>query len=592
MPTLTRPGVYVDMSAFPTYVSASPGTAAACFVGPCPRGPLVPTRVNSWREFTSWFGGFETAFPPSNLHLAVYSFFSAGGTSAVIIRAYRLDASGPTIAQSSFNDQATTAVPTLQINASNPGAWGNNLWIDILPGNVKTSLGEVETFTIVVKYQGNGPTNVVETWPDLSMTQGSTNLGQANYAIPIVNNPWTGSKYINLTDLSAALPTSRSVTDGVTTTASTAITSATANFTESDEGGTITGPGIPPGTVITEMTSATAATISNPATATATAVHFTITPPPWIDNPAPTAASVNLTGGGDGSPITFQDQFTALQKLDMYPDQPFVINLPGYTTGADISSVIGYAVQRGNAFVVVDSIPGATPAAMVTYANQMSASPQAAIYYPQVQISDPYSSTPGVTRMVPPGGFVVGKYIDTDARRGVQKAPAGLGATLLGAFGLEYTCTNADQGNLTQANVNCLISVPGSGVVIWGARTLSPYLVTRYVSVERTLIYLSTEMTAMTKFAVFEPNDWVLWTQINSILSQFLTSFWQSGGLQGTSAAEAFYVNCDATINTPQSIQQGIVNIEVGVALQYPAEFVVIAIGQWAGGQSVSVTTG
>jgi phage tail sheath protein FI len=109
--------------------------------------------------------------------------------------------------------------------------------------------------------------------------------------------------------------------------------------------------------------------------------------------------------------------------------------------------------------------------------------------------------------------------------------------------------------------------------------------------VERTLIYLSTEMTAMTKFAVFEPNDWVLWTQINSILSQFLTSFWQSGGLNGTSAQEAFYVTCDGTINTPQTIQQGIVNVEVGVSLEYPAEFVVISIGQWAGGQSVAVTS-
>jgi len=98
-------------------------------------------------------------------------------------------------------------------------------------------------------------------------------------------------------------------------------------------------------------------------------------------------------------------------------------------------------------------------------------------------------------------------------------------------------------------------------------------------------------MVAITNFAVFEPNDWMLWNMVTSILSQFLTEFWQSGGLQGTSAAEAFFVTCDDTNNTAQSIQQGVVNVEVGVALQYPAEFVVISIGQWAGGQSVSVTT-
>jgi hypothetical protein len=96
---------------------------------------------------------------------------------------------------------------------------------------------------------------------------------------------------------------------------------------------------------------------------------------------------------------------------------------------------------------------------------------------------------------------------------------------------------------------------------------------------------------ALSRFAVFEPNDWVLWNQITSVLTQFLNAFWQSGGLQGQSATDAYYVTCDSTTNTPQTIQQGIVQVDVGVALQYPAEFVVISIGQWAGGQSVSVTT-
>src|SRR5215831_16903249 len=165
MPTLTRPGVYVDESAFPTYVSATPGTAAACFVGPSPRGPLTPTIVNSWKEFTSYFGPFTTAYPPSSLHLAVFTYFSAGGSSALIIRAHRLDAQGPTTASSIFDDQSTTTQqPSLQINADNPGAWGNDLWIDILVGTVQDALNpaQYDTFTIQVKYQGNQPINIVE----------------------------------------------------------------------------------------------------------------------------------------------------------------------------------------------------------------------------------------------------------------------------------------------------------------------------------------------------------------------------------------------------------------------------------------------
>jgi phage tail sheath protein FI len=254
---------------------------------------------------------------------------------------------------------------------------------------------------------------------------------------------------------------------------------------------------------------------------------------------------------------------------------------------------VGLAQNRGNVFLVLDPPPGYTPTAMQTWALNLSfRTEKAAVYYPQLVIADPYSPTAGATRTVPPGGFVTGMYIQTDQTRSVAKAPAGLGTSLLGVYGVEPTgvMTNADQGNLNTANVNCLVSVPGSGVVIWGARTLSAYLVTRYVSVERSIIYLSSQMVAMTKFAVFEPNDWILWNHITSVLSQFLNEFWQSGGLSGTSAAQAFYVTCDGTNNTLSTIQQGIVNVEVGVSLQFPAEFVVIKIGQWAGGQSVSVT--
>lgn len=68
----------------------------------------------------------------------------------------------------------------------------------------------------------------------------------------------------------------RTVTDGATTNTSTAITSATAVFDESDIGKPISGTGIPSATTIAAVTSATAATLSAAATATASGVTFTI----------------------------------------------------------------------------------------------------------------------------------------------------------------------------------------------------------------------------------------------------------------------------------------------------------------------------
>jgi phage tail sheath protein FI len=85
---------------------------------------------------------------------------------------------------------------------------------------------------------------------------------------------------------------------------------------------------------------------------------------------------------------------------------------------------------------------------------------------------------------------------------------------------------------------------------------------------------------------VFEPNDERLWSRIKIALSSNLTDFWAKGNLRGANPDSAFYIICDATNNTQSSIEDGYVNIEVGVALQYPAEFVVINLTQWAGGNS------
>jgi hypothetical protein len=68
----------------------------------------------------------------------------------------------------------------------------------------------------------------------------------------------------------------RTVTDGVTTAASTTVTSATAAFTATDVGRTIAGGSIPAGATITAVGSATSVTISAAATASATAVTLTL----------------------------------------------------------------------------------------------------------------------------------------------------------------------------------------------------------------------------------------------------------------------------------------------------------------------------
>jgi hypothetical protein len=68
----------------------------------------------------------------------------------------------------------------------------------------------------------------------------------------------------------------RLVTDGVTTSGSAAITSASAAFNASDVGNPISGTGIPAGATILSVQSATAATLSANASASGTSISFTL----------------------------------------------------------------------------------------------------------------------------------------------------------------------------------------------------------------------------------------------------------------------------------------------------------------------------
>ena len=79
---------------------------------------------------------------------------------------------------------------------------------------------------------------------------------------------------------------------------------------------------------------------------------------------------------------------------------------------------------------------------------------------------------------------------------------------------------------------------------------------------------------------VFEPNDFDLWAKIRRDINSFLYQVWTSGALFGQSPDQAYFIKCDAEINTPASIDAGQVITEIGIAPVKPAEFVIFRIGQ------------
>lgn len=108
-----------------------------------------------------------------------------------------------------------------------------------------------------------------------------------------------GIRYVPPPQISDVAATARVTSaDGVTTSGSPVVTSASANFQQSDVGGTITGSitGIPAGSTILVVTNTTTATISANATATTASNIFTITRPGPIGYIPMATAAASLGG--------------------------------------------------------------------------------------------------------------------------------------------------------------------------------------------------------------------------------------------------------------------------------------------------------
>lgn len=279
------------------------------------------------------------------------------------------------------------------------------------------------------------------------------------------------------------------------------------------------------------------------------------------------------------------------QQLDAIP-AALTINYPQAVDTTTVNALLSYAYTRGDAFVVIDSTNTTSITDQTNLATSFSSSYGAfgALYYPWITISDPASKSNG-TINVAPGAAVAAIYSVTDSSRGVFKAPAGMSAQVKGV-GLSYSLTNDDFNTVNSASkpVNIIRYVPGAQFCIMGAKTLSSSLSDNYVPVRRTLNYLRRSLTNVTSKFVFEPNGPITWANVASSVETFLYNFWQKGGLLGATPQQAYYIKCDSTTNTPSAQAAGELRVEIGVALQRPAEYIIIKLGQFQGGTNVTTS--
>ncbi|MFH0783125.1 MAG: phage tail sheath C-terminal domain-containing protein [Pseudomonadota bacterium] len=185
------------------------------------------------------------------------------------------------------------------------------------------------------------------------------------------------------------------------------------------------------------------------------------------------------------------------------------------------------------------------------------------------------------TVTLPPGGAIAGVYARVDASRGVWKAPANV--ALYGVIKPSVRLTDAEQASLNVnsdagKSVNAIRAFTGKGILVWGARTLAGNdNEWRYIPVRRFFNMVEESVKKATYWAVFEPNDANTWIKVKSMIENYLVQKWRDGALTGAKPDEAFFVKVGLGVTmTAQDILEGRMNIEIGMAVVRPAEFIIL----------------
>jgi phage tail sheath protein FI len=619
MPQYLSPGVYVEEVDRGSKPIEGVGTSVAAFVGFTEKGPREAQLITNWEQFRTIYGGFiEGAFLPTS----VYGYFLNGGTRAYVMRV----APALQLPQTKSSKDALEFTPLL--TAGDEAV------------SVKVDNGAVAGRYKLTVSQGD----VTETFDDLSSDKKDA---AARYVENIVNDSAKGSKLVRVYDASgsrelaegrapkagsyafgdgkpaAELPppalrlNSRNAGDqpaievrqapGVTKSVSVEVQDVQGKddlfrlvFKAGDESEThdvsfakgatnletvINGGKTASKLVrvkdLDEGSKASAADRRPPAG------KFELA---GISSAAGSKGKVQFSTGdltGDSVARTGVGGLEALDDVTMVimPDlMTLYLNGTIDLKGVQVvqTAIMNHCESMKNRVAILDAPPDMNAQQIRNWRlNEANYDSQyAALYYPWIEIDNPNQK--GKTMFSPPSGHMAGIWARSDAERGVHKAPAN--EIVRGAVGLERNITMGEQDGLNPNGINCIRAFPGRGIRVWGARTLSSDPSWRYINVRRLFNFVEASIKNGTQWVVFEPNDFDLWARIRRDINAFLYSVYLTGAFFGQSPDQAYFVKCDAEINPPETIDQGIVITEIGFAPVKPAEFVVFRIGQMAAG--------
>jgi len=566
--TIISPGVFArenDLS----FVTPAPAEAGTAFIGPTVKGPVeIPTVVTSYGQYQRLFGStFESGSTKQEFltSIAVRNFFSQGGSTALVTRVVNGSFTRATSTHISSSAKDSSQPFTLQTlgegtifnnstGVDDPGALNSDG--SLVSGSADNLRWEVSninnakgTFTLSVR-GGNDSTKekvVLETFSNLSLDPNSANFISARIGDQVQTISVTGNDaYVQLTGSYA----NRSNYIRVAS-----VDLQTLNYLGND------------GATVNTDSDGVSYSGSLPIVGSGSfhgATGDIVAGGDVYYNGFSSAANIQGLANTD-----YNDVLTLLTNKDDY--QFNVIVAPGLHSNnhnQTVNTLISLAESRGDCIAVIDtSDMGLNPSDVVGYANGVNSS-YAATYYPNVQVT----TETGRNQFVPPSVVIPGVYAANDNSSAPWFAPAGLvRGGIPGVIQAERKLTKIQRDTLYDANVNPIATFPGTGIAVFGQKTLQKKATALdRVNVRRLLIELKKFFGDQARNLVFEQNTIATRNRFLSAVNPYLESVVQRQGLY------AFRVVMDDSNNTADVIDRNQLVGQVFIQPAKTAEFIVL----------------
>ena len=565
--TLISPGVLTrenDLS----FIQPAPVQAGAAFIGPTVKGPVeIPTVVTSYSDYLNKFGSTFTSGSTRQEFLtsiAVKNYFQQGGNTALVTRVVSGSFTAATSTHVSASDDGS--VQPFTIETLGKGALYNNSTgvddageqnsdsslksgsVDNLRWEVSNVDGAKGTFTLLVRRGDDNLKNkvILETWNNLSLDPESQNYISAVIGDQRLTKAGSGtdiyleytgsyanrSRYIRVASVNAL--SNYFATDGITVNNGSDGTSLSGSLPKAASGSFYGATGD---------------------IAIAGANYFT------------DISATNTQGLTSGN---YTDVINLLSNTDEYLFN--VIAAPGVIYANDnttVNSLISMVETRGDAIAVVDLVNyGTTSVSTVTAEAAELNTSYGASYWPWLQVG----SETGKNVFVPAGTVIPGVYAFTDRSSAPWFAPAGLvRGGIPGVLQAERKVTKAQRDDLYDGKVNPIATFPGTGVAVFGQKTLQTKAsALDRVNVRRLLIELKKFFSDVAKTLVFEQNTIATRNRFLATVNPYMESVVQRQGLF------AFRVVMDETNNTNDVIDRNQLVGQIFIQPAKTAEFVVL----------------